>query len=84
MTKKFNISQILVYYDFPEIFIASDDVGTNYLCLLVDTEGELINYISTAISTKRLSSFINGSVDLRDIFEFPEIIECIFSIKLTK
>ena len=73
MTKYLNISQILVYYDFPEIFVAIDSVGTNFLCLLVATDNENTNYITTAISSKRLSSFINGSTDLRDIFEKPEI-----------
>lgn len=73
MTKFLNISQILVYYDYPEIFVAVDSVGTNYLCLLVATDNELTSYITTAISNKRLSSFINGNTDLRDIFEEPEI-----------
>lgn len=73
MIKQLKISQILVYYDFPEIFVAVDSVGTNYLCLLVATDNGNTNYITTAISNKRLSSFINGSTDLRDIFEEPEI-----------
>lgn len=73
MTQNFTISQILVYYDFPEIFVAVNDIGTNYLCLLVGTEDANTNYISTAISIKRLTGFINGDVDLRDIFEMPEI-----------
>jgi len=78
MTKILNISQILVYYDFPEIFVAYDNVGTNYLCLLVSADNEQTNYISTAISSKRLSNFINGKVDLRDIFENPEIEQWLF------
>ena len=73
MKRLLNISQILVYYDFPEVFIAVDSIGTNYMCLLVATDNENTNYISTAISIKRLSSFIDGSTDLRDIFEEPEI-----------
>jgi hypothetical protein len=75
MTKILNISQILVYYDFPEIFIAKDNVGTNFLCLLVDANEESTSYISTAISQSRLGAFINGQVDLRDIYLSPEINE---------
>ena len=75
MTKRLKILQILVYYDFPEIFIAIDEVGTNYLCLLVNTSQGNITYIATAISSKRLSGFINGNIDLRDIYELPEIKE---------
>jgi hypothetical protein len=73
MTKILNISQILVYYDFPEIFLAKDNVGTNFLCLLVDAHEDVTTYISTAISPLRLSHFINGQVDLRDIYLNPEI-----------
>ena len=75
MKKLLKILQILVYYDLPEIFLAKDTVGTNYLCLLVDSENQETVYISTAISQSRLISFINGVTDLRDIFVNPEINE---------
>lgn len=78
MTTTLTISQILVYYDFPEIFVAYDNVGTNYLCLLISADNQETNYISTAISTKRLGNFINGKIDLRDIFENPEISNWLF------
>jgi len=72
MTKKLQILQILVYYDIPEIFIATDEVGTKFLCLLVDAELDSIIYISTPISSYRLTEFINGNEDLREIFTNPE------------
>ncbi len=72
MTKKLQILQILVYYDIPEIFIATDEVGTKFICLLVDVDNESILYISTAISSNRLTEFINGNEDLREIFVNPE------------
>jgi len=72
MKKQLHILQILVYYDVPEIFIATDEVGTKFLCLLVDVDNESILHISTPISTNRLNEFINGRVDLRDVFVNPE------------
>jgi hypothetical protein len=75
LNKNLTISQILVYYDYPEIFSAIDDVGTNYVCLLINTEKDVTNYVATAISVKRFSEFINGKVDLRDIYESPEVRE---------
>lgn len=72
MTKKLQISQILVYYDVPEIFIADDEVGTKFLCLLVDLVDDSIQYIATPISSIRLSDFIIGNEDLRTIFTAPE------------
>lgn len=72
MSKQLQILQILVYYDIPEIFIATDEVGTKFLCLLVDFDEEIVLYISTPISINRLTEFINGRVELRDIFVNPE------------
>lgn len=72
MSKQLHILQILVYYDIPEIFIATDEVGTKFLSLLVDVDNESMLYMSTAISANRLTEFINGRVDLRDIFLTPE------------
>jgi len=72
LNRLLNISQILVYYDFPHIFTANDKVNTSYLCMLVSIEDEPL-FIATQISKIRLINFLNGSVDLRDIFENPEI-----------
>ncbi len=72
MKKLLQIQQILVYYDIPEIFIATDEVDTKYLCLLVDIDKDLTKYITTPISAKRLTRFINGKEDLRNIFLVPE------------
>jgi hypothetical protein len=72
MIQRLTISQILVYYDFPEIFIAENNIGTLFMCLLVSTDESKTEYIATPISNKKLSNFINGNVDLRDIFESPE------------
>src|SRR5690554_4438376 len=73
MNRVLSISQILVYYDFPHIFTANDQVGTDYLCMLVSLEEELPLYVATQISKNRLIGFLNGSIDLREIFESPEL-----------
>jgi hypothetical protein len=76
MTKVFKIGQILVYYDVPHVFTATDEVGTSFLCLLISIEEseeeENYNFISTAISKGRLIKFLNGGIELRDIFLNPE------------
>lgn len=72
MQKSLNISQILVYYDMPELFIATDEVDTNFICLLVDLNDNVPNYIAIAISSNRLSAFIKGQVELREILFQPE------------
>jgi hypothetical protein len=72
MQKILNISQILVYYDMPELFIATDEVDTNFICLLLDLNDNIPSYISTAISSSKLSSFIKGQIELREILLQPE------------
>ncbi len=72
MQKNLNISQILVYYDMPELFIATDEVDTNFICLLSDLNNNIPNYIATAISSSKLSLFIKGRIELREILLQPE------------
>ena len=72
MIKKLTISQVLVYYDIPELFLAKDEVGTNFICLLAIYEDDDLLFVCTAVSSVRLMSFINGSTDLREIFKNPE------------
>lgn len=46
--------------------------GTSFICLLVDLNGDVPYYIATAISSNRLSSFIKGQVELREILSQPQ------------
>ncbi len=75
MAKQFKISQILVYYDLPELFIANDEVNTSFICLLTDFTNNIPFYYSTAISKDRLSQFIQGKIELYHILSEPEINE---------
>lgn len=73
MNIKLKILSTLIYYDVPHLFIARDMVGTNYLCLLIDDSDEQHKYIAVAISPDKLNKVINGLLDLRSIFESPEL-----------
>ena len=75
MNRELEISQILAYFDLPELFIAKDEVGGRYISLLVEEIGNEPHYILTPNSTNRLTSYLNGKLDLRDIFTQPEIKE---------
>ncbi len=59
----------------PELFIATDEVGGSFICLLLDLNENGPNYIATAISLARISSFIKGQIELRAIISDPEINE---------
>ena len=67
-----NPKQVLVFYDEPILFTATDAVESLYLCLLSSIPDE---YDCTAIriSPRRLSEYLSKRVDLRAIFTNPEI-----------
>ena len=75
MQKHLKILQILVYYDIPELFIATDVVDTTYVCLLLELSDNAPKYFATPISKTRLNSFIRGHIELREILIAPEINE---------
>ncbi|MBK8564766.1 MAG: hypothetical protein IPN76_15880 [Saprospiraceae bacterium] len=75
MNRELEISQILVYFDLPELFVAKDEIGSRYMALLVEEIENEPHYILTPISVNRLSMYLNGKIDLRDIFTQPEIRE---------
>lgn len=64
----------LVYYDVPQIFVAVDATGTNYLCTLYlsGAKSDYL-YLGVQISQPRLMAFIGGQLDLRDAYVHPEV-----------
>lgn len=72
MSNELIVDKILDYYDEPQLFIARDMFGTQYICLLYADEGKS-RYTAIKISNGRLSDFLAGKVDLRRLFLSPEI-----------
>ena len=63
----------LEYYDVPQILVAADETGTNYLCTLYKNEAESgYHYLGVQISESRLAAFIDGHLDLRNAYTHPE------------
>ena len=71
--KVFTLIKTLEYYDVPQILVAADATGTNYLCTLYknDVEDGYL-YLGVQISEPRLAEFIDGRLDLRDAYTHPE------------
>jgi len=63
----------LVYYDGPQLFLAEDQVSSLYICLSVEDDGYYCKFLCVPISKFRLSHFLNDQIDLRKLFEDPEI-----------
>lgn len=72
MMRTIKPKQILVFYDEPILFTATDAVESLYLCLLSSNPDE---YDCTAIriSHCRLTEYLSKRVDLRTVFTNPEI-----------
>ena len=71
----------LEYYDVPQILVAADATGTNYLCTLYqkDTERGYL-YLGVQISEPRLMAFIGGQLDLRDAYIHPEVENAVYLV----
>lgn len=67
------IDRVLVYYDLPQVFVGRDVVGSLYLCLLEESQGEYDEYLGVRISQYRLLELLAGKIDLRSVYSQPEI-----------
>ncbi len=66
------VDKVLIYYDLPQLFIAKDQVDSRYICLLVESDSEYVQYISIPVSKEKLNRLILGQLDLRTAFEASE------------
>ena len=75
------LMQTLEYYDVPQIFVATDAMGTRYLCTLYDkTEVDGYKYIGVQLSEPRLMAFVGGQLDLRDAYLYPEVENAVYLV----
>ncbi len=75
------LSQILEYYDVPQIFVATDATGVRYLCTLYGQSGtDGYKYIGVQISEPRLLAFVGGQLDLREAYLHPEVENAVYNV----
>ena len=71
----------LEYYDVPQILVAADATGTNYLCTLYKNDAENgYLYLGVQISEPRLMAFIGGKLDLRDAYVHAEVENALYVV----
>ena len=71
----------LEYYDVPQILVAADATGTNYLCTLYKNKAEDgYLYLGVQISEPRLMAFVGGQLDLRDAYLHPEVENALYVV----
>ena len=64
--------ETLVYYDGPQLFIAHDQFGVRYVCLLVEQTEVYDKYLCVPVTSRNLQSLRSNERDLRDILQNPE------------
>lgn len=67
------VQETLIWHDIPQLFVAKDPVGGQYLCLAINAEEVLPRYIAVAVSAERLQQLKSGKIDLYGIFAHPEM-----------
>lgn len=75
MARSLRNIQTLVYYDGPQLSVATDPVGTRYLCLWVEQSETQDRFFCVAVSDARLAEFRQGALDLLEIYRNPEMDE---------
>ncbi len=69
---RLNFMEVIVFYEVPQIFIATDLFATKYLCLLYPHDESCYKYLAVRISEDRLNSFKGKNIDLLSIYKNPE------------
>lgn len=71
MMNQLKIQKVLEFCDVPQIFIAQNNFGAQFICLLYEDE-PVCRYTAVLISDDRLNQFLHGAIDLRELFVHPE------------
>lgn len=64
---------VLLFYDYPQVFVGTDEVDTRYVCMVTDEDEEGPSYLCTPISAAREAALLSGRFDLRTVFTRPEV-----------
>ena len=82
--RRLTLIKVLEYYDVPQILMATDAIGTRYLCTLFAAPDNNVmtgyQYIGVQISEPRLLAFLGGQLDLREAYLFPEVDNAIYLV----
>lgn len=77
--KTLRLKTVLLEYDYPQVFVAIDRVGCHYVCMVCELLGCEPRFICTPVSSERSMRLLRGTMDLRNVFEYPEVPEFYFA-----
>ena len=70
--RKLTYRDSLVFYDGLQVFIAEDQFATKYVCTLIEQTEAYDKYLCSPVSNSRLTSLLEGALELREIYVNPE------------
>ncbi|EMQ5443031.1 hypothetical protein WHA67_004603 [Pseudomonas aeruginosa] len=73
--KAIKLLHVLLDYDYPQVFIASDLIGVRYVCMISEVAAQGPAFLCVPVSGRRCDDLLGGKIDLRQVYEEPEIPE---------
>lgn len=80
--RKLIAKNILEFYDVPQLFVATDAMDINYLCVLYSQENSC-EYLAVQISALRLRAFLAGDIDLRNLYLHSEQDDTLYHVTVS-
>lgn len=75
------LTKILEFYDVPQLFLAIDQLNSNFICLMTEfIAGTGYLYFAVQVSESRLRDFLLGEVDLRQLYLYPEVEDAYYRV----
>lgn len=79
--RNLRLTKILEYYDVPQLFLAIDQLNSNFVCMMTEfIAGTGYIYFAVQVSESKLRDFLLGEVDLRQLYISPEVEDAYFRV----
>ena len=65
----------LLEYDIPQVFVGADVLGGRFVCMLSEVTTGEPTFLCVPVSDRRLKELLSSKIDLRCIYEDPELPE---------
>lgn len=72
MSRILKQTEVLEFYEVAELFLASDQTGDRFICLLVEMLPATNRYLCVQVSDRRYFALLRGELDLREAMQTPE------------
>ncbi|MBS7691932.1 hypothetical protein I0E98_21965 [Pseudomonas lalucatii] len=73
--KAIKLLHVLLDYDYPQVFVACDPIDVRYVCMISEVADQGPAFLCVPVSARRCDELLSGKIDLRQVYEEPEISE---------